>query len=199
MIDAAYAQVGKTLGLPTHCYLVASDGKLADAQAGMESQAGALVAALAGVDLVSGAGMLDVLLCQSPEKLVLDAEAIGSAQRLVRGIATPTDTLATAAFAAAGPDGRFLELSETRRLFRTEQHLPGPVIDRASHRAWLESGGLDAFGRARVRADELVAAHRRPDLDLAVERELVGIVRRESVAAGATTLPGVPAEVLARA
>jgi trimethylamine--corrinoid protein Co-methyltransferase len=198
MIDAAYAQVGKTLGLPTHCYLVASDGKLVDAQAGMESQAGALVAALAGVDLVSGAGMLDVLLCQSPEKLVLDAEAIGSAQRLVRGIATPTETLATAAFAAAGPDGRFLELPETRRLFRTEQHLPGPVIDRASHRAWLEAGGLDAFGRARVRADELVASHRRPDLDLAVERELVEIVRRESIAAGATTLPGVPEEVLAR-
>ncbi len=37
MIDAAYAQVGKSLGFPTHTYLGASDAKLVDAQAGMES------------------------------------------------------------------------------------------------------------------------------------------------------------------
>ena len=83
MIDAAYAQVGKSLGLPTHTYLVGSDAKLVDAQAGMESATGAVIAALAGVDLVSGAGMLDTLLCQSAEKLVVDAEAISSALRLV--------------------------------------------------------------------------------------------------------------------
>ena len=57
---------------------------------------GALVGALAGIDMISGAGMLDSLRCQSAEKLVLDAEAIAMAQRLVRGIATPTETLATA-------------------------------------------------------------------------------------------------------
>ena len=34
MIDASYAQVGKSLGLPTHTYLGASDAKLVDAQAG---------------------------------------------------------------------------------------------------------------------------------------------------------------------
>jgi trimethylamine--corrinoid protein Co-methyltransferase len=37
MIDAAYAQVGKSLNLPTHAYLGASDAKVVDAQAGMES------------------------------------------------------------------------------------------------------------------------------------------------------------------
>ena len=37
MIDAAYAQVGKSLNLPTHAYLGASDTKVVDAQAGLES------------------------------------------------------------------------------------------------------------------------------------------------------------------
>ncbi len=195
MIDAAYAQVGRGLGLPTHTYLVGSDAKLVDAQAGMESAWGAVIAALAGVDLVSGAGMLDTLLCQSPEKLVVDAEAIASALRLVRGIGTPTETLATASFAAAGPEGRFLELPETRKLFRTEQHLPSSVIERRSYRAWADGGAHDAFARARERADALVAAWTPPSIDPAAADAIVAIARREAEGAGLTGMPGVGTEV----
>ena len=47
MIDCAYAQVGKRLGLPTHAYLGMSDAKILDAQCGMESAGGTFLAALA--------------------------------------------------------------------------------------------------------------------------------------------------------
>ncbi len=191
MIDAAYAQVGRGLGLPTHTYLVGSDSKLVDAQAGMESAWGAVIAALVGVDLVSGAGMLDTLLCQSPEKLVVDGEAIASALRLVRGIGTPTETLATATFAAAGPEARFLELPETRKLFRTEQHLPSAVIERRSYRAWADEGAHDAFARARVRADALVASWTPPSIDPAAADAIVEVARREGAEVGLTTMPGI--------
>ena len=192
MIDAGYAQVGRSLGLPTHAYLGASDAKVADYQAGLETGTSALVGALAGIDMISGAGMLDFLLTQSPEKLVLDADAIGMVQRLVRGIATPTATLATAAFEAAGTEGRFLELDETRRLFRSEQFLPSPLVDRGSRRAWLDSGGLEAFARARARADALVAAHRPPELDPAVREAMLDVVRRAGTPHGLEALPGLP-------
>ncbi len=139
MIDAGYAAVGRSLGLPTHAYLGATDAKVVDAQAGLEAGMTALVGGLAGIDLISGPGMLDFLLLQSAEKLVIDAEVIGMVQRLLRGIGTPTETLATGFFEAAGPDGRFLELQDTRRLFRGEQFLPSPVIDRSSRRAWLDA------------------------------------------------------------
>jgi trimethylamine--corrinoid protein Co-methyltransferase len=191
MIDAAYAQVGKSFGFPTHCYLVASDAKLVDAQAGLESGVTAMVGALAGINMISGAGMLDFLICQSAEKLVIDAEAIAMAQRLLRGIGTPTETLATAMFAQTGLKGEFLKLKETRRLFPGEQFLPSKVIDRGSVRAWQETGGLDAFGRARVRVNELLAAYQRPTMDAAVERGLFAIMRREAKAAGLETLPAV--------
>ena len=69
--------------LPTHAYLGASDAKLVDAQAGLESGMTALIGALAGINMISGAGMLDFLACQSPEKLVVDAEAIAMIQRLL--------------------------------------------------------------------------------------------------------------------
>lgn len=199
MIAASYAQVGRSLGLPTHGYMCASDAKLVDAQAGLESALTLTVGALAGIDMISGAGMLESLLCQSPEKLVVDADIIGMARRLFGGVGTPTETLATAAFAAAGPDGRFLELAETRRLFRGEQFMPSKVIDRNSRRAWQDAGGLDAFGRARARVAELVAAHRLPVIAPEVTAELIGRVRLEGAAVGLEGLPGVADELLAAA
>jgi trimethylamine--corrinoid protein Co-methyltransferase len=191
MIDAAYAQVGKSLGLPTHCYLGASDAKLVDAQAGLESGLGVLIGALAGVNMISGAGMLDFLICQSAEKLVIDAEAIAMAQRVLRGIGTPTETLATAMFAQTGSKGEFLKLKDTRRLFQSEQYLPSKVIDRGSVRVWQENGALDAFGRAKLRVKELLATYQRPALAPEVERELYAIMKREANAAGLAILPGV--------
>ncbi|RME38102.1 MAG: hypothetical protein D6793_03290, partial [Thermoflexia bacterium] len=122
MIDVAYAQVGKSLGLPTHTYLGASDAKVVDAQAGLESGITALVGALGGINMISGAGMLDFLACQSAEKLVVDAEAIGMALRLVEGIRAHTETLALEFFETIGFRGDFLKQKITRQLFAKEQY-----------------------------------------------------------------------------
>lgn len=192
MIDAGYAAVGHSLGLPTHAYLGATDAKVIDAQAGLETGMTAVVGGLAGIDMISGAGMLDFLLAQSAEKLVIDADVIGMVQRLLRGVGTPTETLATGFFETAGPEGRFLELQETRRLFRDEQFLPSRVIDRQSRRAWLDGGGQDAFARARDRVDELVASHTLPELDPEVSGALRDRVREAGAPYGLEGLPGVP-------
>ncbi len=195
MIDAGYAAVGHSLGLPTHAYLGATDAKVIDTQAGLETGMTALVGALAGIDMISGAGMLDFLLAQSPEKLVIDAEAIGMIQRLLRGVGTPTESLATGFFESAGPEGRFLELQETRRLFRDEQYLPSRVIDRQSRRAWLDSGGQDAFARARDRVDELVASHPLPELEPEIAAALAARVTEAGEPFGLARLPGISVDL----
>ncbi len=190
MIDASYAQVGKSLGLPTHTYQGASDAKLIDAQAGLESGITAIIAALAGINMISGAGMLDFLACQSAEKLVVDAEAIGMARRLLEGVQVRTDTLATAFFEGINFKGDFLKQKITRQLFRQEQYLPSAVIDRGSIRAWEESGRLDSLARAKARAAELVAAYQRPALPPEQEGELRALVSRLASEAGMEELPG---------
>ena len=188
MLDLACAQVGKSLGLPTHAYLVAGDGKLVDAQAGMESGMSCVLGALAGINMISGAGMLDFLACHSIEKLVIDAEAIASAQRLLEGVQGRGETLATAAFAEAGLAGDFLKLKETRARFRQEQHFPSSVIERGGP----QSQGLsDTFGRARRRADELRSSYQRPVMRPEIERELRKIAERELGRCGRATLIGV--------
>ncbi len=190
MLDLACAEVGKSLGLPTHAYLGGSDAKSADAQAGMESAAAILLGALGGINMISGAGMLDFLGCQSLEKLVLDAGAIASARRLIEGIEARTESLAVDMFERVGRAGEFLKLQDTRRLFRLEQHLPSAVTDRGSLRAWEEGGRHTAFGRARARVDELLALYQRPATDCARQGRIEDVLRPLAVRAGLEGRPG---------
>lgn len=189
MIDASYAQVGKTLKLPTHAYLGASDAKRVDAQAGLESGVSALIGALAGINMISGAGMLDFLACQSAEKLVVDAEAIGMAKRLLEGVQVRTETLATGLFEGINFKGDFLKQKATRDLFSQEQYLPSAVIDRESIRAWQAAGSLETFARAKVRTQELIEAYRRPSLAPGKEKELHAMVAALARQAGMEHLP----------
>jgi trimethylamine--corrinoid protein Co-methyltransferase len=179
MLNMACAEVGKSLGLPTHGYLVATDSKLVDAQAGAESARSAILGALTGINMISGAGMLGSLDCHSAEKLAIDAESIASAMRLVRGIETGAETLATGMFAQVGLSGEFLKLKETRALFRKEQHIPSAVIDRSGRGVEAAS---DAFTRARVRVDELVGGYQAPALSAETLREFEGVVERAGIA-----------------
>jgi trimethylamine--corrinoid protein Co-methyltransferase len=44
MIDCAYNEIGKSFGMPTHAYMGMSDAKIIDAQCGLESSGGSLLA-----------------------------------------------------------------------------------------------------------------------------------------------------------
>lgn len=189
MIDASYSQVGKTLNLPTHAYLGASDAKRVDAQAGLESGVTALIGALAGINMISGAGMLDFLACQSAEKLVVDAEGIGMVKRLLQGVEVRTEPLATALFEGIDFKGDFLKQKVTRDLFSLEQYLPSAVIDRESNRAWQAAGSLEAFARAKVRTQQLLEAYRRPPLESEKEKELHAMMAVLGRQAGMDHLP----------
>jgi len=189
MLNVACAQVAKSLRLPTHGYLLGSDAKIVDAQAGQESGMAAVIGALGGINMISGAGMLDSLACHSPEKLVLDAESIAMAQRLINGIGSQTETLALDMFAKAGEQGDFLKLPETRKLFRQEQYIPTKVIDRSSLHSWEQAGKKDAFARAKERVKELVAAYKRPELATEVDQRLRSIVGEHAEREGAVALP----------
>jgi len=158
MIDCAYTEVGKSLGMPTHAYLGMSDAKLVDAQSGLESSGGALLASLAGVNMISGAGMLDFESCQSNEKLVIDAEIIGMAKRLIKGLEAREDTLALELIRKHGHKADYLSDPHTLKWFSQEQYIPSNVIDRGAYDTWLGEGGLDITQRAKSRAHKLIIA-----------------------------------------
>lgn len=191
MLDCSYAQVAKSLNMPTHTYLGATDSKLVDAQAGLESGITAMIGALSGINMISGSGMLDFLACHSAEKLVIDAEGISMAKRMISGVKQHTETLATGFYddKINFKGGDFLKQKITLKLFREEQHLPSSVIDRDSTRAWKAAGSLDTFGRARLLVNDLLASYRRPQLDPAKENNLHSFMLDLSRKAGLEQLP----------
>lgn len=191
MLNLACAEVGKFLGLPTHAYLGASDSKYIDVQAGMESGISATLGALSGINMISGAGMLDLLACHSVEKLVIDAEFIAGAQRLLAGIEPRTETLARDIFAQAGLHGEFLKLKETRALFRCEQHFPSQIIDRGAAQGEGNLPGI--LTRARERVEELLSGYQRPQISSETEGRLMKVALRHAAQAGLASLPGIPA------
>ena len=111
MIDGSYAEIGKHLGLPVQAYMALSDSKTVDYQAGMESAMGAVIAALSGINNISGPGMLDFESCQSLEKLVLDNEVCRMALRLVDGIELRDDPDRAARSHARGDRAQELPLA----------------------------------------------------------------------------------------
>jgi trimethylamine--corrinoid protein Co-methyltransferase len=172
MIDSAYAQVGRHLGLPTHAYMGLSDSKTPDWQAGFESGCGALLAALSGVNMISGPGMLDFESCQSPEKLVLDNEACRSAIRAVQGIERREGPLALPIIREGIAAEQFLALDHTRKWFRKEIHFPGPEIDRAAGDGSATRSRGSAAERAHAEVQRLLAEEGAPPPGEDVLREL---------------------------
>jgi trimethylamine--corrinoid protein Co-methyltransferase len=189
MIDCAYAEVGKYLGLPTHAYLGMSDSKVVDAQSGLESGAGALLGALTGINMISGPGMLDFESCFSLEKLVIDAEIVGMAKRLISGAVERETPLALDIVQQVGHAGNFLSTRHTRRWFREELFIPSPVIDRDFRRNWEAKGSMDAAERAHQRVRDMIAAYESGTLPEKVHRELEMITLHAAQAAGMDRLP----------
>jgi trimethylamine---corrinoid protein Co-methyltransferase len=192
MIDCAYAQVGKRLGLPTHAYLGMSDAKVVDAQCGMESAGGTLLGALAGVNMISGAGMMDFESCQSLEKLVIDAEMIGMAKRLLRGIEARDEPIALTLFHKLGHRADYLAEPHTLKWFSKELYLPSPVIDRATTDGWLRKGATTAAERAVDRVRSLVSAYQPPAVSAELRSELRAIATRAAKQFGMVALPPLP-------
>lgn len=191
MIDCAYTEIGKYLGLPTHAYLGMSDAKLLDGQAGLESALGTFLGALARVNMISGAGMLEFESCQSEEKLVIDNEIIGMARRLVRGIATQEEMIPLELMREVGHQGSFLSTKHTREWFRQEQFIPSSVIDRRTRQAWEKEGRKSIVERARERAEEIIASYQPKGLPPEVEKELTKIVTSAAQKSGLDKLPSL--------
>ncbi len=197
MIDCAYTEVGKRLNLPTHAYLGMTDAKVIDAQCGMESAGGTLLGALAGVNMISGAGMMDFESCQSLEKLVIDAELIGMTKRLLRGIEPRDQPIALTLFQKLGHRADYLADPHTLKWFSKELYLPSAVVDWSTTDGWLRKGATTASQRAAERVKALIAAYEPPPVPAALRAELRAIATRAARKFGMTDLPPLPDPELA--
>ena len=192
LIDSAYVQVGKSLGLPTHTYMGSSDAKTLDFQSGLESAGGTLLATLSGVNMVSGGGMIDFLRCQSLEKLVMDAEIIGMARRMLEGVQARDEPLALELVRRSGHRADYLSRPHTLKWFQKEFYVPSEVIDRGPVDAWQRAGARTSADRAADRVESLLKTCRPSTLPEELKMELRKITAAAASRAGMDHLPELP-------
>lgn len=189
MIDCAYNEIGKFLNLPTQAYISMSDAKQLDAQAGLESGIGATLAALAGINNISGPGMIDFESCQSLEKLVLDNEMCGMTFRLIDGITPRDDFPALPIFQELLREKHLLIAEHTTRYRHKEIFFPGPAIDRANRERWKQQGAMDLNARLHNEVNKLLKSYQPSTLPETTKKDLVKLMEKEARRYGQDHLP----------
>jgi len=176
-LDVAYVEVAKALGLPCQSYMALSDAKVLDAQAGAETFGSALLAALAGVNSVSGPGMLDFLLVFSLPKLVFDDEVCAQVLHFVRDVHPVEDLPVDRLLEQLRADQHLIMADHTSAHWPAELYLPSRTWERDNRENWVKAGSADTSARATAEVDRRLAAYQPVETDPLAVAELERIIR----------------------
>ncbi len=110
------------------------------------------------------------------EKLVLDADRLGSYQKILgEGLDLSEEGLARDALAVVEPGGHFLGSDHTMRNYE-HAFYDAPLSDSESCEQWEENGSKDALVRANERWKKLLNEYEEPPIEQAVKEELQAYV-----------------------
>jgi trimethylamine--corrinoid protein Co-methyltransferase len=173
ILDAATAQMAGYYGLPSLVSAFPSSSKVVDPQTGYESAANALVAALAGANIVNGLGALEFGLTFDYAKFMLDVEC-ARLMRVVHGVPLSDAQMALDVIAEVGPGGEFLTHDHTFQHMREGSQVT--LFDRRSREAWGNLETPDVVERARGRARQILATHEPPPVSEQTRVEVQEII-----------------------
>ncbi len=174
LLTAGCAQMHQFYGLPGGAPAGFADSKVPDMQAGWEQATSAVMAGLAGLNMVyEAAGMHASLLGFCHESLILGDDLIGQAQRCVRGIDVTEDSIGLDAMRAVclGGPGHYLGQPQTLSLMETEYVYPA-IADRSSPKEWEEQGKPNLLKNATRRKEEILATHSQARFDPVLDAEI---------------------------
>ena len=163
-VYCGYAEIAKHLKLPCQGYMALSDSKFNDSQAGFETGTGAFLAAMAGVNSVSGPGMLDYVNCFSLEKLMFDDEVVAHALRFLRPVEVKQDLPTAELIEELREEKHLLTSEHTLEYWPQELYLPGPMVDRTNWDQWGEQGSPRWRDRALAQIEERLSEYEEPPL-----------------------------------
>ena len=160
VMNAAAAQIGNYLGLPTGVASSMADAKAVDAQMGAEKALSATAAGLAGANMVyESSGMMASLLGASFEAFILDNEMLSHVHRAIRGVEVNEETLGFEAIRSAVMDtGHFLGGDHTMGAMLRDYYYP-TLANRDNPASWADAGAPDAWETAKQHAKTILASH----------------------------------------
>ncbi len=135
----AQAEVARSFNLPTWGLAGATDSKIIDAQAGIESTFSILSQALSGLNLIHDVGYMASGMACSIEQLVMGNEIVSMTKRFVEGIQVNRETIAREIIDEVGPRGNFLANQHTMKHFKKELWNT-KLLNRQTIDTWKDAG-----------------------------------------------------------
>ncbi|UCH19643.1 MAG: trimethylamine methyltransferase family protein [Deltaproteobacteria bacterium] len=158
MINASIAKMAQYYRLPCWVGGGASDSKVPDIQSGYEFTLSATLSALAGGNILFGAGVLEQGLTFDYAKLVMDAEMIRMIQIAIKGIAITDEMLAMDVIHEVGPGGAYITHEHSLGVMRSQSQ--SRLFDRRCRDDWLElTRGESMRERAYETAIDILQSH----------------------------------------
>ena len=174
----AIGQMARRVGLPLRCGGSLTASKIEDAQAAYESADSMHSTILAGANYVlHAAGWMEGGLCTGFEKLVMDADRLGSYQKLLGGLEVDDNSLARDAYEEVDAGGHFLGSSHTMRNYKTAFYEPA-LSDSENVESWEEKGSTDMRTRAYERWNTLLNQYEPPPIDEATDDALQAFIAK---------------------
>ncbi len=176
-------QLARRIGLPLRCGGSLTASKIEDAQAAYESADSMHSTVLAGSNFtLHAAGWMEGGLCTGFEKLVMDADRLGSYQKIMKGLDLSDDQLARDAYMEVEPGGHFLGSAHTMRHYKTAFY-DTELSDSENVESWEEKGELDMRMRAYKKWNSMLDNYEIPNIDPATKEALDSYVakRKEEI------------------
>lgn len=171
MMAAAGAQMAHFYNVPVSLHGPWSDSMTHDGQSTFERMYMTIMAALAGANVLVGAGMMQQSLVISHEQLIIDDEINRTAFRAVQGFEIDEERLGANVISKVGPGGNFVAEEHTLKYLRGERYVPS-LLYRDSREAWEASGSKTFVARAKDRALSILEEHQPNPLPEDISKEL---------------------------
>ncbi len=134
----------------------------------------ALMAALAGANLIYGAGMTESGVTFDYAQYVLDNEIATMVKHAVGGIPVNDANLAVEDIHAVGSFGHYLGRKSTRQ--RSRELSQPKLLDRRGREGWEADGSVDAYTAAREEAKRILEEYQPEPLSSDVADEVQAIL-----------------------
>ena len=168
--------VKEAFHIPAYTHGFGTDSYIVDGQAMLDKLLMGLLVDLAGGDILTGAGQIDVAIAASPVQLIIDNELAKILKRVRSGIKIDDDTLAWKEILGIEPGGHYLELTHTLRHCREALRSELPVTQPRDN--WIAGGSRDLHARMVEEYKELKKKLQPQPLSEEVKKELNRIVKQ---------------------
>jgi len=177
IMSVGCAQLARYYGFPSDVYGLDTDSKTLDEQIAFEKALNGLLPAMAGANMLSGAGCIEGGITVSYEQLVIDDEIFGMIFRAVRGIDFDEEKLATDVIVKVVLEAsNFLQQQHTLKHFRDEYYFP-KLCDRSPRSRWQKMGARNIVEVARERVKKILEEHKPPSLEADVKQKFNDILK----------------------